>query len=528
MFLLFCKKIHDGSGPNGRVVEIRLSHDRFVLHVVDDTMTEDSGGEEDEEKSTGDGPSDSQLLHNINVEDIVRIDQSGDTFVSHTCTDIDPLKCFSIVTKSAYNGSFHLDFECISIQQQEAIVIALRAVSVEGEMLLRMRRRRASLPPYRGNSSSEVHSVALNLSVAPEAVLSPMQRTCIYADTGSTEEGTELALNRTEGYDSDGNKVGLRRRQSVPADPFSFSEVSAQQSLDEQQDALEASSSMLAASFQEVLDEWCAEDACLDLTEMSESLNGIFFLLETQQQVETRSEGAHEKVVRTDSTDAPVANFCVADFLDTPASIWADLPSPLSYDDKQSSSTRSSRKICNRASVANAQASRWSQLQVEMRFESATPSDACLNTSIVTTKSLDDLDGTEERVASSQRIASGNFTDTSGYGLFELFPPGLWGADTDPLLESEDCCFYDSDPECSRMLTRRRAPRRIQAERRNERKDTATDKRSRLDFALPRHMGCRFDDEYASAIIDVSIVHALLSSCSFCFTVLILLVHHYR
>jgi len=488
-----------------------LSEDRTLLHIVDDTVSEDAD-EDGEEKSLNNDPSDSQLLHKIRIEDIAWVDDSVEGFLSQTCADVDSLKCFSIVTKAAYDGCFHFDFECISMKQREAIVSALRAISNKGEKSLRMRRR--SLPTFRGHSSThQVHSVDVDVSATPDAVLSPMKRTCIYPGSGSMEEGTELALNRTLLCDDEsvGNEVSLPRRRSVPAHPFSFAEVSQKLSLDEQQYSLEASGSMLAASFQEALDEWCSEDACIDLTEMSESLEGIFYILGTQKQVAANNDGEHGKHVRADSSEMQVASMCVTDFLNTPASIWADLPSPIGSDEKLDNSTRSSRKLRNRASVANAQAHRWRKLQTEMTFEAVNQTDQSLMRTIATTKSLDDLDGTEGQVASSQRIASGNFTDTSGYGLFELFPPGMWGYDTEDLLDDEECDFYDSDPECSRAHTRGKG--RIQAEKFNMAAAEEAKKSPRLNFSIPRHLGSRFDDEYASAIIDVSILHSADSPC---------------
>ncbi len=313
------------------------------------------------------------------------------------------------------------------------------------------------------------------------------------------EEGTELALNRPE--ENDGS---MRRRRSLPSDPFSFSEVvSAQHSLDEQPDVVEASSSLFAASFQEVLDEWCADDACaVDLTEVSESLQGIFYILGSQPAVESSDGG---KRVRSDSSDMQVATMCVADFLNTSASFFADLPSPISSKEKQSPEY-SSRPLRNRISVSNAQANRWRKLSTEMTFESVVEKE--LITNLATTKSFDDLDVTEARATSSQRVAGGNFTDTSGYGLFELFPAGLWGGETDNLFpESEDCDYYDSDCEFSRLVSRRKGLRYAHTARLEEKtKAIETIESSRLTFSVPRHLGCRFDDEYATEIIDVSIV----------------------
>lgn len=465
-----------------------------MLHVIDDTMTEHSDNEE--EKTRLDACSVSQTMYNILIDDIARVDDSGEGFLSETCIDVDRLKCFSIITNTTYNGCFRFDFQCIALKQREAIVSALRALSDKREKSLRMRRK--SLPSFRAHSSAQVLPDSLDIS-APEAVLSPMQRTCIYPGAGAMEEGTELALNRPE--ENDGS---MRRRRSLPSDPFSFSEVvSAQHSLDEQPDVVEASSSLFAASFQEVLDEWCADDACaVDLTEVSESLQGIFYILGSQPAVESSDGG---KRVRSDSSDMQVATMCVADFLNTSASFFADLPSPISSKEKQSPEY-SSRPLRNRISVSNAQANRWRKLSTEMTFESVVEKE--LITNLATTKSFDDLDVTEARATSSQRVASGNFTDTSGYGLFELFPAGLWGGETDNLFpESEDCDYYDSDCEFSRLVSRRKGLRYAHTARLEEKtKAIETIESSRLTFSVPRHLGCRFDDEYATEIIDVSIV----------------------
>ena len=459
---------------------------------------------DEEEKSRKDEQLHTELLHNILVKDIENVDE-GNTALSQRCLDVDPLKCFTIVSRTLHDGCFHFDFECVSTKQQEAIVFALRSVCDTGEhRSFRMRRR--SLPTFRGHSSTQVHPDALDLTVTPDAVLSPLQRTCIYPNSGSMEEGTELALNHADEIDNVGIAVAVPRRRSAPTDPFSFAEVSGNQSLDEQQDALESSTSMLAASFQEALDEWCSDDKCIDLTELAESLEGIFFMVENQKQAEASTYiGNHGQHVRADSSsEMQVASLCMTDFLNTPSAIWADLPSPSGSDDKNTSSTLSTRKLLNRSRVANAQAHRWQQLRNEMTFESVERSDTLFMPSIETTKSFDDLYGTDARVASSQRIASGKFTDTSGYGLFELFPSGLWEEANDPT-ESEECYFYDSEPDCSRLYTHKKGPRRISAELLNKVTTEEVKKSQRLNFSLPRHLGSHFDDEYASAIIDVSI-----------------------
>ena len=473
-----------------------------MLHVIDDTMTEHS--DDEEEKNRSDACSVSQTLYNILIDDISRVDDSGEGFLSESCNEVDPLKCFSIITTTTYDGCFQFDFECIALKQREAIVSSLRALSDKKEKSLPMRRH--SLPSFRSHSSAQVLPDSLDRTV-PEAMISPMQRTCIYPGAGAMEEGTELALNRNEENDgSFGNQAPLPRRKNVPPDPFSFSEVvSAPQSLDEQPDVIEASSSLFAASFQEVLDEWCADDGCaIDLTEVSESLQGIFYILGSQPAVESSDDG---KYVRSDPSDMQVATMCVADFLDTSASFFADLPSPISSEEKQRPKC-SSRRLRNRVSVSNAQACRWRKLQTEMTFESVVENEFIAN--LATTKSFDDLDVTGARAASSQRVASGNFTDTSGYGLFELFPAGLWGGDADNLFpESEDCDYYDSDSECSRIVSGRKGLRYAHKAQIDGKKTALnTTKSSRLTFSVPRDLGCRFDDEYATEIIDVSIVIA--------------------
>lgn len=489
-----------------------MTDDRSVLHIVNDSMTEE------EEKNQKHELLSSRVLHEIRIKGIEHIRDGG--FASFSSRNVDPMKTFSIVSKmDARHGGINFDFECVGRKQQEAIVTALRFVASNNagkEQSLRMRRR--SLPAFRGHSSAKVHPAALDVIVTPDAVLSPMQRTCVYAGSGSPEEGTELALYRTS---TEEIETLAPRRKSLPTDAFNFSEVSDKQSLDEQQDTIGSSFSMLAASLREALDEWCSQDACIDLTDVAESLGDIFFLVQTQNKLvdsnTTYSNGQH---VRSDSSsDMQVGTLCMTDFFKTPAAIWAELPSPNVSFEKQPSSTRDTRIIRNRASVVNAQAYRWKQLQTEMTFESVNTSCECLMPSIQTTKSWGDLDGTDERVASSQRIASGNFTDTSGYGLFELFPSGFWDDDDDPT-DSENCYFYDSEPECARMLTRSKGPRHIKAEQLNKVTTSTKKKAQRLNFSIPRYMGSHFDDEYVTAIIEVSIRSNPLFSTDTCTYVL--------
>ncbi len=102
-----------------------------MLHVIDDTMTEHSDNEE--EKTRLDACSVSQTMYNILIDDIARVDDSGEGFLSETCIDVDRLKCFSIITNTTYNGCFRFDFPCIALKQREAIVSALRALSDKRE-----------------------------------------------------------------------------------------------------------------------------------------------------------------------------------------------------------------------------------------------------------------------------------------------------------------------------------------------------------------------------------------------------------
>lgn len=465
-FLL--QKLHDGSCTS--LVKIRLAEDSSCLHVSTATTAET----ENDKKSQED-----ELLHSIAIADIERVESGKESLNQQLFEITHHLKCFSIVSKTTTD----LTFVCDSAQQRATIVSSLITITNKGTL----RMRPASL-----EVSREPIGVRMNLGGdflhAQPASLSPMQRTRIYAE--SMAEGQELSLNYSD--DEDALDIpGTLHRRSSSTNAFSFADVASQQSSEEDNMVVEHTDTMLAISFHEALDEWCSDDACtLDLTDVSASLGGIFHIL--------GGSSAATQHVRVNSTDAQLQNSCMADFLNTPASIWADLPST-SKDKKEHNSTDGGNKrIRNRASITNAQALRWRQLRTEMTFESIVQSAQYRMASIATAKSLDDFDRPNRRASTS--------TECTSHGIFDLLSAKLRVVGSDVATDDKDCDFYDSDPGDAKLLMRRRGPRRVLAERLNKIEADKMRSSKKLDFSL-RHAnvkGKQFDEEQTNAIIEVS------------------------
>lgn len=361
-----------------------------------------------------------------------------------------------------------------------------------------LRMRPASLPI----SQETLKSAALPSS--PPACLSTMQRTHIYKQLMA--EGQELSLNYSDEDDDALEESGSLQPQqrSNSTYPFTSADVLGQQSSFENEHmAMEPTNSMLAISFYETLvDEWCTDDTCtLDLTEVSESLEGIFNMLGAQKPTESLKEdrSATAQHVRVNSTDLPIMNSCMTDFLNTPASIWADLPSTAEAVTTSHPTPSNTKLIHNRASVPNSQARRWRQLQAKMTFASVVQSAQSKMTIIATTKSMDDFD-----ISRNNRTGP-NLTKMTWNGLYNLFGSSL-NVDDDANNKDDDCDYYDSDPEDARLQTRNQGPRRVLAERLNKIEKEKIHIKKKLDFSLSdgNIRSRRFDEAETQAIIEVS------------------------
>lgn len=466
-FLL--QKLHDGSCTS--LVKISLVEDSSCLQVSSSATAET----DDEKKSQIDEP-----LHSIAIADIERVEYGKESPNQQLFENAHPLKCFSIVSKTITD----LNFECDSAQQRATIVSSLVAITSKGTL----RMRPASL-----DVSREPIGIRMNLDGdflhTQPASLSPMQRTRIYAE--SMAEGQELSLNYSDDEDPLDLPGSLQRRSSS-TNAFSFADVVSQQSSEDDNMVMvvEHTDSMLAISFHEALYKWCTDDACtLDLMDVSASLGGIFHIV--------GGSSAATKHVRVNSTDVQLHNSCMADFLNTPASIWADLPSTGKTKKAHNSTDGVNKRIRNRASTTNAQALRWRQLRTEMTFESIVQSAQYRITSITTTKSVDDFDRLNSRSAKS--------TEHTSHGIFDLLSAKLGVVGSDVATDDRDCDFYDSDPEFARLLTRSRGPRRVLAERLNKIEADEMRRSKKLDFSLCHAdvKGKVFDEEQTNAIIDV-------------------------
>jgi hypothetical protein len=366
--------------------------------------------------------------------------------------------------------------------------------------------RPASLPVSRETLKSDALP-------PPPACHSTMQRTHIYQQLMA--EGQELSLNYSDEDDDPLEELGgLRPHQrSNSTYPFTFADVLGQQSSFENEHmAVEPTDSMLAMSFYETLDEWCTDDTCtLDLTDVSGSLKGIFYILGAQKPTESLEEdpSATAQHVRVNSTDLPLMNSCMTDFLSTPASIWADLPSTAEAVTTSRPTPGNTKLIRNRASALNSQARRWRQLQAKMTFASVVQSAQSKMTIIATTKSMDDFDRSR-----NNRIGP-NLTKMAWNGLYNLFGSSL-NVDDDTNNKDDDCEYYDSDPEDARLQTRNQGPRRVLAERLNKIEKEEIKIKKKLDFSLrdSNIRSRRFDEAETQAIIEVGILE-LESLCFF-------------
>jgi hypothetical protein len=342
----------------------------------------------------------------------------------------------------------------------------------------------------------------------PPACLSPMQRTRIYQQPMA--EGQELSLNYSDDEDAALELPGglQRQQRSNSTRSFTFADVVGQQSsFEEDHMVVEPTDSMLAMSFHETLDEWCDDDTCtLDLTDVAESLAGIFQMLGARKPTERLEEetSATAQHVGANSTDLSLVNSCMADFLNTPASIWADLPSTDEAQTTNNSlSDGNTKRIRNRVSVTNAQARRWRQLQSKMTFASVVQSAQSKMTIIATTKSLDDFD------RPSNNRTGPNYTELALNGLYYLFASPLKVGDDVTNDKDDDCdYYYDSDPEDARLQTRNQGPRRVLAERLNkmDKEEIQIEKRLHFSRSEANKRSRRFDEEETNAIIEVRIV----------------------
>jgi hypothetical protein len=260
---------------------------------------------------------------------------------------------------------------------------------------------------------------------------------------------------------------------------------------------------MFAISFYETLDEWCNDDTCtLDFIDVSESLKGIFHLLGARKPTESFEEdtSATAQHLRVNSTDLLLMNSCMTDFLNTPASIWADLPSTAEVKTTSNPTTSNKKRIHNRASRTNSQARRWRQLKARMTFASVVQSEQSKMTFIATTKSLDDFD------RPSNNRTGPSLTKMAWNGLYDLFASPLNGSDD--VTNNKDCDYYDSDPEHARLQTRNQRPRRVLAERLNKIEKKEMQIKTRLNFS-PSDANIRssqFDEGETNAIIEESIL----------------------
>ena len=454
---------------------------------------------------------DSCLLHSIAISKILRVQTNrfASSIPNRLFDLVHPLKRFSIVIigPGGESDCSQLDFETDSAQKRDAIVSSLLALLSKSNTLFP--KRRNELMPSR-----------MHVRKARNIILSPMQRTRIYADSESMDEGMELSLHYSDDEDTSPDlpvRFPPPRRKSRPNNPFSFSEVVQHESVEEDVAVLEPTNSMMEGSFMNpILNEWCINDTCaIDLTDISNSLKGIFFMMETQSHAKTRGSANGPQGVSNmscndqaigDSHDTIEASSCIIECLNTPATIWAEIPAPTDEAGKVHCGSSNASKFQNRGSVANAQAHRWRQLQTEMTFEAIIRHDQSRMRLIETTKSMDALDSRTRRSASSPRVGDGNIPHPA-LGIFERLAANLRTSDAEVSTGLEEYCYYDSDPEDARLSTHGRGPRRVQAERFNFIESEKVRNLKRLDFSL-RRFGTRrkhyFDDLETNAIIEVS------------------------
>ena len=466
------QKLHDGSCTS--LVKIRVAEDSSCVLVSMATTSE-----------TGEPITSQEVepLHSIAIEDIDRVEYGKD---QQLFENAHPLKCFSIVSKT----TGHLSFLCDSAQLRAKIVSSLVAITNEGTLQMDPASLEVSQEPIRIRTNSGggvLHS--------QPASLSPMQRTRIHAE--SMKEGQELSLNYSD--DEDPLDVPVTQQwRSSSTNAFSFADVVSQQSSEEDNMVVEHADSRLAISFYEALEEWCTDDACtLDLTEVSANLGGIFHVFGGI------SAATHH--VNVNSNDVQLQNSCMADFLNTPAFIWAGMETDAN-NSTDGGKKRINKRIRNRASITNAQALRWRQLRTEMTFDSIVQSAHYRMTSIATTKSLDELD--------KPNCHSSSSIESTSHGIFDFLSAKLRfvGSDIAVATDDKDCDLYDSDPEDARLLTRSRGPRRMLADCLNKIEANQMRRLKKLDFSL-RHAnveGKQFGEAQTNAIIEVS--HVVLES----------------
>lgn len=456
---------------------------------------------EDETKNQ-EGETGSRYLHSIGMKDIVQVGQETDVKLQNQriLDSGHPLKCFSVATTEANHF-----FECNTVQQREAIVSTLLAMTKrQGKAMLRM--RSSAIMPLAEPSIPRVNID--NSNEHPEAILSPMNRTRIFERTGSSDEdGQELSLNYSDDEDiaqeSEVPKKGLQRGNS-PNSPFSFAEVLGQKSSDDEDIMLEQANSVVTIALSETLEEWCTNSACtIDLTDLSESLNGLFYLAASRNRKDSLAAAKvdvsthRSDHVRANSIDLQLKASCMNDFLNAPATIWGE-GSTTSGEDRRLKNICRRARIQNRACSPTDQTHRWRQLCMEMTFDSVAHNAQTKMAVISTVKSMDDLDKpVRDVMKSSSRTSQGLFDNIFAQPVIVAAPS---------VITDDDCCYYDSDPGDSRIRRRRGGPRRVVAETLNKCDSPKVETASRLNFSIRQTMmkGTRFVESETIQIIEVS------------------------
>ena len=256
----------------------------------------------------------------------------------------------------------------------------------------------------------------------------------------------------------------------------------------------------------QIAEPWCTDDICTAaFKDVAETCKGIFDMKQQEKAVEkARNEGQQE-----------LFEDYIAGVLGAPSA----MASMLSVGDvfnsarmappKSEASHHEVNRIRNRAWTPNAQALRLKNLRSEMTFEAAQRHNREKMHFVQTVTSVDDIELSRRRRKKKKRPipSETDFTDFDSAALLQQVVGNI--IPNEDTAEDEEILYYDSDPECSRVRTHSRGPRRVHADRLNAIENATRNRRRTLSgIPINRLMAGRrmkkMDEGLVSDIIEVS------------------------
>ena len=496
---------------------LSLSEDFQFLRVTGESIgIAESNGAEEEKRG------DSIF---IRISNILRLDIGiipDDATKCLTLERVNPMTCFCVVTKVAIGRFQKLDFTTATTADRESILSALAIVlkpEEEERPTLILHPRLPRSDQYLASQKSPCYNHFLSESgiqtqipshdtssvnsnvISRDVDLS--KRTRIYASTpprpeksGTTvrtprtprDQGTELAL--IDSPDSDDQMLGPEERpiEDEIVVPVLHKKEGESPLIQESGWFGLPEGTIISGGSSTTL--WCTDDICSGaLKDFSQTFQCIFV-----------PNPSPENSLESADNRQEVANY-IAYVLGAPSTVQ---PSPneersksIHKSDSRTDGTAPNPNFHNRASLLNAPAKRWQQLQSEMTFSSALERSKQHMHVIQTTKSMDDIEGLS--YMQSEQPMEISFFDATGY-LSSL---------VDQLLPEAEHCdensikYYDSDQEDVRPRNfNGQSSRAIAVTMIQPGGKSSTVKRNRITFK-PRNVGLKIAEEEVLKVVDV-------------------------